>query len=131
MKTESTEYKHITQDYICSYRSRKAFGNKQMLELQVPRTCNGVLYPVILGLLKSQEQEARSLTFYLYKSGLITEQVGDVFEEIYGKHYSSSQVSRMFDLVREEVFNTDWKNIIDQFYRMAKYNRPILPDGKI
>ena len=72
-KAERTEYKHLTQDYSNGYRSRKAFGNKQMLELQVPRTHNGDFDPVILGLLRIQEQEDRSLAFYLYKSGLTTE----------------------------------------------------------
>ncbi|NLN96667.1 MAG: hypothetical protein GX128_10940 [Bacteroidales bacterium] len=79
MKAERTEYKHLTRDYSNGYRSRKAFGNKQMLELQAPHTRNGVLYPVILSLLKSQEQEARSLGFRLYKPGLTTKQVSGVF----------------------------------------------------
>lgn len=103
MKSERTVHNKSEQDYSNGYRSRKAFGDKQMLELQVPRTRNGGFYPVILGLLKNQEQEARSIAFHLYKSGLTTGQVGEVFDEIYGKYYSTSQVSRMFDTAREEV----------------------------
>ncbi len=75
-----------------------------MLELQVSRTRNGGFYPVILGLLENQEkEEACSIAFHLYKSGLTTAQVGEVFDEIYGRHYSTSQVSRMFDTAREQV----------------------------
>lgn len=130
MKAERTEYKHLTQDYSNGYRSRKAFGNKQMLELQVPRTRNGGFYPVVLGLLKNQEQEARSLAFYLYKSGLTTEQVGDVFEEIYGKHYSSSQVSRMFDLVREEV--SKWLNRpLESYYPIVYIDSTFIPTRRV
>lgn len=103
MKSERTEHNKAQQDYSNGYRSRKAFGDKQLLELQVPRTRNGGFYPVVLGILKNQEQEARSIAFHLYKSGLTTDQVGEVFDEIYGRHYSTSQVSRMFDTAREEV----------------------------
>jgi putative transposase len=31
------------------------------------------------------------------------EQVGDVFEQIYGQHYSKSSISRMVDSVRTQV----------------------------
>ena len=58
---------------------------------------------MILGLLRDQEEEARPIAFKLYGAGLTTEQVGDLFGEIYGKSYSSSQVSRMFDYAREDV----------------------------
>lgn len=105
MRAERSEHNKSSEDYSNGYRSRKAFGNKRMLELRVPRTRSGSFYPVILGLLKNQEQEARAICFSLYKNGLTTEQVGEVFEEIYGKHYSSSQVSRLFDSARREVSN--------------------------
>ncbi|MDI9591538.1 MAG: transposase, partial [Bacteroidota bacterium] len=103
MKSERQEHNAVTRDNSNGYRSRKAFGDKQMIELQVPRTRNGGFYPVILGLLKNQESEARSIAFHLYKSGLTTQQVGEVFGEIYGQYYGTSQVSRMFDTAREEV----------------------------
>jgi hypothetical protein len=103
MKSERELYKSNVEDYSNGFRNRKAFGDKRMIELRVPRMRNGGFYPVILALLKNQEQEARSIAFELYRSGLTTEQVGNVFGEIYGSHYSSSQVSRMFDTAREEV----------------------------
>lgn len=103
MKMERSEYKKENADYSNGYRSRKAFGDKKMLELRVPRTRSGGFYPVILGLLKNQQEEARTLAFNLYKSGLTTDQVGDIFDQLYGKHYSTSQVSRMFDGAREEI----------------------------
>lgn len=103
MKAERNYHNKSSGDYSNGYRYRKAFGDKQMIELQVPRTRNSGFYPVILALLKNQEEEARNIAFHLYKSGLTTEQVGEVFNEIYGKHYSTSQVSRMFDTARDEV----------------------------
>src|SRR5690606_8987037 len=85
MKAERTEYQKSTQDYSNGYRYRKAFGEGKMIELKVPRTREG-FYPVVLGLLKDQEKEAHNLAFELYK-------VGNIFGELYGKHYSTSQVS--------------------------------------
>lgn len=108
MRVERSLHNATVGDYSNGYRIRRAFGNKEMIELRVPRTRSGSFYPVILGLLKNQEQEARAICFSLYKNGLTTEQVGEVFEELYGKHYSSSQVSRLFDTARQEV--SKWLN---------------------
>lgn len=102
MKAERTEYQKATKDYGNGYRYRKAFGNGKMIELKVPRTREG-FYPVVLGLLKDQEKEAHNLAFELYKSGLTTDQVGEIFDQLYGKHYSISQVSRMFNDARDEI----------------------------
>ncbi len=103
MKSGRSEHNQQHRDLSNGFRTRKAFGDKQMIELQVPRTRSGTYYPMILALLKNQEYEARNIAFHLYRSGLTTAQVGEVFNEIYGRHYSTSQVSRMFDGAREEV----------------------------
>ena len=34
---------------------------------------------------------------------LTTEQVGKIYEQFYGKHYSKSQVSRLLNTAREDV----------------------------
>lgn len=103
MKSERSEHNQAQGDLSNGFRSRRVFGDKQMLELQVPRTRHQSFYPIILALLKNQEQEAKTIAFRLYTAGLTTEQVGEVFEDIYGKHYSTSQVSRMFEGARGEV----------------------------
>jgi transposase-like protein len=126
MRVERTEHNEVHQDYSNGFRSRKAFGDKQMIELQVPRTRKGHFYPIILGLLKNQEAEARAISFSLYKNGLTTEQVGEVFEEIYGKHYSTSQVSRMFDTARTEVF--EWlKRPLELYYPIVYIDATFIP----
>ena len=43
------------------------------------------------------------LSFSLYTAGLTTEQIGDIFDDIYGKHYSKQRVSQMMDFAREEI----------------------------
>ena len=103
MKTEREEHNDMFSDLSNGYRPRKTFGNGKILELQVPRTRNGNFYPIILGLLRNQEEEAKKIAFKLYGAGLTTEQVGELFGDIYGQTYSTSQISRMFDYAREEV----------------------------
>lgn len=126
MRSERSEHNNEHGDYSNGYRSRKAFGDKQMIELQVPRTRSGSFYPVILGLLKNQEAEARAISFQLYKNGLTTEQVGEVFGEIYGKHYSTSQVSRMFDTARTEV--KKWlERSLESYYPIVLIDATFIP----
>ena len=51
----------------------------------------------------------------LYTKGLTQAQVGEVFDEIYGEHYSKSSISRMIEYVREEV--NDWLHRdLDAYY---------------
>ena len=67
MKAKRTEYKHLTRDYSNGYRSRKAFGNRIMRELQAPHTRNVGLYPVMLGLLKEPGTRSPELRLpYIY-----------------------------------------------------------------
>ncbi|MCS6823224.1 MAG: transposase, partial [Cytophagaceae bacterium] len=90
-------------DVSNGYRLRRTFGRGKQMMLRVPRSRLGQFYPVILSLLRNEEEECRQLAFALYGAGLTTEQVGELFEKIYGRFYSSSQVSRMFEYAREEV----------------------------
>ncbi len=103
MRAEREEYNNKNGDMSNGYRYRKTYGKGKILELQVPRSRNGNFYPLILALIRDQEEESRKLAFSLYGAGLTTEQVGKIFGEVYGKQYSTSQVSRMFSYARSEV----------------------------
>lgn len=104
MKAERQE--HLLErdsDKGNGYRQVKAYGRGKMLELRVPRTREGNFYPLLMSVLRDQEEESRKVAFELYGAGLTTAQVGDLFEKLYGRHYSKASVSRMFDYAREEV----------------------------
>ncbi|QBO57188.1 IS256 family transposase [Chryseobacterium salivictor] len=90
-------------DYGNGYRERKARGFGKEMILKVPRTRNGTFYPVLLNVLRNEDEERRKLIFSLYRRGLTTEQVSDVYEEIYGKEYSKQQISYLMKDSREEV----------------------------
>lgn len=98
-KLHNIEHKDVSN----GYRRRKALGMGKQLKLEVPRSRRGHFYPFLLAVLKDQDAELKQLAFSLYGSGLTTEQVGDIFEEIYGKNYSTSQISRLFDYARDDV----------------------------
>jgi len=103
MRAERQIHNESNDDVSNGYRWRKTFGMQKQIKLQVPRSRKHQFYPLVLAVIKDQEQEARELAFKLYGSGLTTYQVGDIFDEIYGKKYSTSQVSRLFDYAREDV----------------------------
>ncbi len=108
MRAERSIHNETYGDVSNGYRWRKVFGQGEQLKLEVPRSRYDQFYPYLLAVIKDQEQEARALAFSLYGSGLTTTQVGDIFEQVYGKKYSSTHVSRMFDYAREEI--SDWLN---------------------
>ena len=85
------------------YRCGHAYGQGRRLEFRIPRDRYGNFHPRILAILRDQEEECDRLAGALYTKGLTQEQVGDVFNQIYGRHYSKSSISRMVESVRTEV----------------------------
>lgn len=115
MRAEREIHNETHGDVSNGYRFRKTIGSGKLLELRVPRTRYGQFYPVLLSLLKDQEEECRRMAFSLYGAGLTTAQVGELFEQLYGKEYSTSQVSRMFEYARQEV--SSWLSRgLDSYY---------------
>jgi putative transposase len=105
-----------TEDKGNGFRQVKAYGRGKMLELRVPRTREGNFYPVLMSVLRDQEEECRKIAFELYGAGPTTAQVGGLFEKLYGRHYSKSSVSRMFDYAREEVMGWLLLRPLDAYY---------------
>lgn len=54
-------------------------------------------------MLRNEDEEHRKLIFSLYRQGLTTEQVSDVYEEIYRKEYRKQQTSYLMKDSRKEV----------------------------
>ncbi len=85
------------------YRQGKSYGNGRVLEFRIPRDRYGNFHPTILALLRDQEVECEQLASSLYCKGLTQSQVGEVFGEVYGKHYSKASISRMIEYLRTDV----------------------------
>ena len=85
------------------FRQGKSYGHGRVLEFRIPRDRYGNFHPTILALLRDQEVECEQLASSLYCKGLTQSQVGDVFGEVYGKHYSKASISRMIEYLRADV----------------------------
>ena len=97
------------------YRLGHTYGHGKKLEFRIPRDRFGNFHPKILAILRDQEEECEKLAGSLYTKGLTQSQVGQVFDEIYGEHYSKSSISRMIDFVRQEV--SQWlERGLDAYY---------------
>ena len=97
------------------YRPGKSYGQGKKLEFRIPRDRYGNFHPQIPAILRDQEEECDRLAGVLYTKGLTQEQVGDVFEQIYGEHYSKSSISRMVACVRTQV--SDWlERGLEEYY---------------
>lgn len=103
MKAERVIFNEKENDSSNGFRPRRVFGQGQMLEIKVPRSRSGNFYPLLLATLKDQQEESQKLVYELYTAGLTTEQVGDIFEQVYGKAYSKSQISNLMGFAREEI----------------------------
>lgn len=89
MVAERSEFLHENpQNKGNGYRFGHAYGQGRKLEFRIPRDRYGNFHPKILAILRNQEEEFDRLAGVLYTKGLTQEQVGDVFEQVYGRHYS-------------------------------------------
>ena len=120
MVTERSEFLHENpQNKGNGYRFGHACDQGRKLEFRIPRDRYGNFHPRILAILCNQEEKCDRLARVLYTKGLTQEQVGDVFEHIYGQHYSKSSISRMVDSVRTQV-NAWLKRSLESYYPVIR-----------
>ncbi|NLL27639.1 MAG: IS256 family transposase [Bacteroidales bacterium] len=91
------------KEYGNGYRYCKAMGHSKELVLKVPHTRSGLFYPTLLAIIRNEDEERRKLIFSLYSKGLTTEQIGDVFNDLYGKDYSKQQISYLMKASKAHV----------------------------
>lgn len=97
------------------YRLDRTYGYGRTQTFRIPRDRYGHFHPRILAILRDQEEECERLAGTLYTKDLTQEQVGEVFNDIYGEHYSKSSISRMLDLLRRDV--TEWlERSLESYY---------------
>tara|TARA_B100000809_G_scaffold258715_1_gene302380 strand:+ start:281 stop:901 length:621 start_codon:yes stop_codon:yes gene_type:complete len=75
------------------YRKAFAVGLGKQIELNIPRDRLGLFQPMVLALIREQQQQLEDLSFELYSNGLTTSQIGSLMKKIYGRHYSKSSIS--------------------------------------
>lgn len=115
MKAERNEFNIVHSDNSNGYRLSSVFAHKSKMELIVPRSRHHNFYPLILALIKDQDNESKEMAFELYRAGLTTEQVGDIFGKIYGQTYSKSAISSMMQYARKDVFSWLEREIEEEY----------------
>ncbi len=97
------------------YRSVSKQGLGKQLQLRIPRDRMGAFQPVIYGLIQSQEDQVKELSYALYGKGLTTRQISTILHQVYGKSYSKSTVSAITSSYKEII--EAWQNRpLDQHY---------------
>ncbi len=100
------------------YLPGSTYGHGRKLEFRISRDRYGNFHPQILAILRDQEEECDRLAGVLYTKGLTQEQVGDVFDQIYGQHYSKASISRMVECVRTQV--NEWlERGVEEYYPLV------------
>lgn len=116
MQAERQQFNELRSDYSNGYRFSKVCVHNGKMELMIPRSRHENFYPLILALIKDQNKESEDMAFELYRSGLTTEQVGALFEKLYGHHYSKSAISQMMHCARKDVFGWLERKGLDETY---------------
>ena len=136
MKLERKSFLSEKTDYhnkANGYRLGSATGINGKISLSIPRDRLGQFYPLVLSLIRDQEEELTQLAFNLYSKGLSTKDVSDIFTDLYGDSYSKSSISRMNQTFLNEL--EEWRNrpleknypviIIDALYSKVKRDMSI------
>jgi putative transposase len=103
MKSERKMFQEETGVSANGFRPRRIQGFGKEIALSVPRTRTGEFYPVLLSVIRAENEEHQKLICNLYTKGLTTEQISNVYEDVYGKSYSKSQISHLMNSAREEA----------------------------
>jgi putative transposase len=98
---------------VGSGNSRNGHGRKSVLttagpvELAVPRDRNGTFEPVIVPKRQRRLGQVEDMILSLYARGMSTRDIGAHLGEVYGARVSAATISRVTDVVLEEI--TAWQ----------------------
>ena len=99
--------------YLRSFKSLR----KNSLQIQVPRTRNGVFKPLILDLVNQQKEQVNELALLLYRKGLSSRDVSDVMAEYFGESISRETVNNLAESFHE--IRKAWENReLDAYYKI-------------
>jgi putative transposase len=104
MRLERNEFNSVNSDVANGYRFSGVLGHGGKLELAIPRSRYYNFYPMILALIKDQNEESKTLAYELYSSGVTTEQIGGLFDKIYGHDGSKFLTNASFNHVELKIF---------------------------
>ena len=75
------------------FRPRRWYCKGYTFVLRIPRSRSGIFYPVLLGIIRIECEERSALVYQLYTKGLITEQISEVIETVYGRLFRKQLIN--------------------------------------
>ena len=115
LKNERTLWQDENSEAANGFRPCKIRYHRMEFALQIPRTRQGGFYPVLLAILRDQEQEKAMLFNELYTKGLTCEQIGQISEHIYARSYSKQQISYLVHATQTDVFTWLKRNLAPHY----------------
>lgn len=103
MRHERDIHNEAEDDVSNGYRQRKMYVVGDSLVLDVPRTRRRKFMPVVLGVMRRKRELMQSITERMVSQGGTMEDVSSVLELIYGKHYSTTEISRIATGSKEAI----------------------------
>lgn len=95
MRGERELHNEENNDVSNGYRKRKLYMVGETLLLDVPRARRYEFMPVLLGVLRQKSEMIQDITEVMVSRGSTMEDVSAVLKILYGKSYSTSQISRV------------------------------------
>lgn len=95
MRVERDIHNDSENDVSNGFRPRNLCLVGDTLVLNVPRTRRHQFLPVVLGILRQKKEVIQDITEIMVSRGNTMDDVSAVLEVIYGKRYSTSQISRI------------------------------------
>lgn len=98
------------------YYTRMARAINKYFKLKVPRDRLGTFKPIFLEVIKNQESQMIDLASKLYVKGLTTRDIEEVFNDVFDKRISPSQVSLISKNFREEKEAWLNRDLMEEYY---------------
>jgi len=91
-------------------------GITKYFRVKIPRDRLGHFKPIILELMKRENERINELIFKLFLKGLTTREISEIMEQIYGKQISASSISNISKEYEWMIKEWTDKRLEEQYY---------------
>lgn len=113
LKSSAGEKDSGNGSYIRDFKSLRT----NSLQISIPRSRNGEFKPLILDLIKKQNEQIHELALLLYRKGLSTRDVSCIMEEFFGESISFCTVNQLASAFHD--IRLAWeKRPLDAYYKV-------------
>lgn len=100
--------------YLRDFRSLRT----NSLQISIPRSRKGLFKPMIIDLIRNQQEQVNQLALLLYRKGLSSRDVSNVMEEFFGESISRETVNNLASSFHD-IRMTWLKRPLDAYYKVV------------